>query len=107
MTSTNNIFAIKGGIPSVGSSPNPNFYLLCYDFNSNIGYIEEKAKNMWRLYTRFQNILKQYQDVNNEEKKFYYNSDSLQKCVDKLQEITGRPVKVLTKDEVINLKEKS
>ena len=60
ITENNIIYAKKGGVPNVGHSTNPNFYLLCYDFNSNIGYIEKKGKKLWRLYIRTENLLKTY-----------------------------------------------
>jgi len=106
METLNIIYAVKGGIPSVGISNNPNFYLLCYDFNSNIGFIEQQATNSWKLYTRSKDLLNLYSTHCDEEKKFYHYAESFQESIDRLQEVTGRFIKVLTKDEVIMLKEK-
>ena len=100
MPIANIIYAVKGGVPSVARSNNANFYLLCYNFHSNIGYIEEKRENNWQLYTRSENLLKQYQIGGD---KFYYKGASFQNCVDKLHELTGAIIEVLTTGDVLKL----
>lgn len=103
MAISNTIYAVKGGIPTIGYSANPDFYLLSYDFNSNIGYIEKKQSNSWRLYTRYQELSERFQEQG--KKKFYHNDDSLQNCLVKLQELTGRNIAVLTVHQILNLKD--
>ena len=82
------LYVIKDGITNVASIKDQNgmqisgtkFYALSYDFYSNEGYIEEKAKNSWRLYTQIGQRFG---------KSRYYNLRTFDNCIQKLTELKG------------------
>lgn len=93
------IYVAKGGIPNVAKSTNPDFHSLCYDFYSNIGYIEMKAPNKWRLYVRYSSILKENK-YEGDDDKYYFDGITFEECVDRLKEISGRAIKIIIREEV-------
>jgi hypothetical protein len=92
------IYVVKGGIPNVADSTNVNFYALCYDFYSNIGYIENKAPNKWRLYTRLSSLSKENNQFE-EDDKYYFDGIGFEECMNKLQEISGKAIKIIERRE--------
>ena len=89
------LYVVKDGIPGVGYQSRSGqqikdgtFYLLTYDFKSNIGYVGKKSTNLWRLYTTIGST--------NDFKSRYHHFPNFLECVQKLQELSGD-----TKVEVI------
>lgn len=84
-----NLFVVEDGIKGVGyESKNGEqikdgtFYLLTYDFKSNVGYIGQKAANLWRLYTTVGST--------HDFKSRYHHFPNFLTCVQKLQELSGK-----------------
>ncbi len=81
------LYVVKDGVPEVGHKSfndaqvkDGTFYLLTYDFKSNVGYIGKRAVNEWRLYT----TVGSKQDL----KSRYHHFSNLIECVHKLQELS-------------------
>ena len=95
------LYVVKDGLKHIGyvsqngeQAKNTNFYLLTYG-KGNVGYIEKKSSDIWRLYTlvgQQEAIRKLIKDCVGESTyvpSSYYHFATFEKCVEKLKELKG------------------
>jgi len=87
------LYVIQDGIKGVGfvsnqfgeQMKNTNFFLLSYNLKSNVGYIEKKAVNTWRLYTSV--------GCSTDFSSRYHHFSTFNECIEKLQTLAD-PAKI-------------
>jgi hypothetical protein len=98
------LYLVKDGIKGVGYKNHNNqqvlgttFYLITYDFETNEGYVEEKGKKHWRLYTRIGQKIGEGR---------HHEFITFEQCLAKLKELKGDgKVIICNTNEVENLKQ--
>jgi len=97
------MYVVKDGIDKVGCRINPktneqligtSFYLLTYNFKSNVGYIEKKTSTIWQLYTSVGTSI----GLSSR----YHRFDSFEKCINKLKELCNTEVIVCSNEDVLS-----
>ena len=100
----NKLYVIKDGIENVGTVMNKNgerlrntnYYVLSYDYISNVGYIEKKNEQLWKLYTSV--------GSSNDFKSRYHYFFSFEKCIEVLQKLCNTETEIIIcNEEEINL----
>ena len=91
----NKLYVVKDGVLNIGFVRNRkgerlrniNYYLLTYDYKSNVGYIEKKSAHLWRLYTSI--------GCNADFKSRYHHCTTFEECIDTLEDLFNLKTEII------------
>lgn len=96
------LYAVKNGIPGVGVSSNPDFYLLSFNLRGNIGYVGQSSRG-WKFYTSSASVIKKFIHLCLNGKYNFYG-ESLHDCLIEVERITGIKPIVIDSSEIEDIR---